>query len=457
MPRILSERDHTTLSEMIGWWERRNQTTEGRNFDTLDREEFPTPETYIAHLSTGSTIPARVGTVPGSGECSVYRILVGDKAELLPIDGLSRVVYNISDSVIDATAAEMWFPVQKDKYGTWFVSQSAGAPGIPGTSGDVVFVGWLTASSTGGGLWNPPRWKWRKLTDGASPGTESLDYTAVQFPHDTVPPFGPSLQYNPQVGDLVYLRQSDAVPTLYDFIPYGSYCDISHPGIIKLGNQTLGTGRKRVDELDIKGRAELQDWTPNNSGGYQNAIAFTSIGQTLSSLGGLAGFPSGNVGANAFISKTGGGFLMECGPSMIGGVFTWHAYMYYFQDVLPTGVTANHQYFNGAGIAGPTSGVTVDCLLSFGTRSSSIGADLLGNMWLIPYHNSVQFSGAIICASRLSVYVRNPNIAPAQYVQIQGADYGFPSASPPNPGPVFIYGLYVGGNFSDIHINGGGF
>lgn len=97
------------------------------------------PEVYVARTPAGG-IPALVeqaGTgiadQPGSATCRVYRLLpqAGGK-RLRPIPGLTKLVYNLSNSPIGAFR---WVLVARDKLGDWFVVAIYPVPDAPFSGG----------------------------------------------------------------------------------------------------------------------------------------------------------------------------------------------------------------------------------------------------------------------------------------------------------------------------------
>lgn len=131
----LSEKDKEALRRVLLDSKGRPQNPPGRYTPgTLDHEEFPTPDVYVARAPL-SGIPASTlggtGTGTGTGtqpdsddlgyaECTIYRILGDDvdDPQLVPLVGVTRRVHNLSSSLIPA---ESWLIVARDKFGSWWV------------------------------------------------------------------------------------------------------------------------------------------------------------------------------------------------------------------------------------------------------------------------------------------------------------------------------------------------
>lgn len=94
------------------------------------------PEVYIAKTPSGG-IPARTETSgsstlvePGSAECDIYRIYA-DTVE--PMEGLSHLVYNISDNAVDG---DTYITIVRDKLGVWLAQVSGSSGNSAGTAAD---------------------------------------------------------------------------------------------------------------------------------------------------------------------------------------------------------------------------------------------------------------------------------------------------------------------------------
>lgn len=87
-------------------------------------EPDPTaPEVYVAIIPDGG-MPARLGTIPGSAECTIYRFDQSvDPAQLQALDFTKRV-YNVFTSEI---AAGEYVIVGREKFGVWVVQITSSA------------------------------------------------------------------------------------------------------------------------------------------------------------------------------------------------------------------------------------------------------------------------------------------------------------------------------------------
>jgi hypothetical protein len=117
-----------------------------------EEEDFTTPEVYIA-WPPAAGIPAMasgVGTapdVPGSATCDIYQIQVdGSTPELIQVEGLTRVVYNLSNAAIP----QDWIVAGRDKFGRWLALGGAGA-GLPEGDSDNDILRWEHTGTGSGG------------------------------------------------------------------------------------------------------------------------------------------------------------------------------------------------------------------------------------------------------------------------------------------------------------------
>lgn len=129
---FLTDSDRRALQTLIDRERRGIRNTTGRANDGggIEDQEQQGPEVYVALVPAGG-IPARVGIVPGSAVCTIYQIHeevvgTGIEAELTPITGTTRKVWNLSLSAIDGGE---YVPVHRDKFGSWLASASTATTG----------------------------------------------------------------------------------------------------------------------------------------------------------------------------------------------------------------------------------------------------------------------------------------------------------------------------------------
>ena len=124
MPAIfLTDEDHQLLQEMIRDRKAGRVNTpsrSGQDSGYRENTDHQAPEVYAALAPTGG-IPARVGTTPGSADCTIYQVS-GDT--LKAVYEFAQKVYNLNTS---AVAAATYLAVTRDKYGTWLAGPSGGA------------------------------------------------------------------------------------------------------------------------------------------------------------------------------------------------------------------------------------------------------------------------------------------------------------------------------------------
>ena len=133
MPYYLTEPDLAILRELITEYKGRVRNPAVTTPRALDSAS---PETYIA-LAPAGGIPALVGTGsmgdPGYADCDIYKITdTGTSPTLVPVTGLSKVVYNLTDADISSGT---WISVIRDKYGSWIATSG---PATPTTSGSTL-------------------------------------------------------------------------------------------------------------------------------------------------------------------------------------------------------------------------------------------------------------------------------------------------------------------------------
>lgn len=139
--RVISDDDWEILKRLVE--SNRNLlqspiTRPTANGQYLDGDDSMAPEVYIAlppadgipgldsvATGTGSDNPPTEGDRPGHASCNLYRIIDG---ELKLMSGISRTVYNLSESTIP----QDWILVQRDKAGKWIavVGGSSGTANI---------------------------------------------------------------------------------------------------------------------------------------------------------------------------------------------------------------------------------------------------------------------------------------------------------------------------------------
>lgn len=129
---LLTEADRNEIRKLIAEERRRYGGTAQRPH--LEGEDYQTPEVYVAKTPVDVGIPSRVDAIPGWADCYVYRLLLisGDYT-LSPVSNLTKRIYNLSDSVVDA---DIWVLAIRDKFGKWFLA-SAGGGNTEYTSGRI--------------------------------------------------------------------------------------------------------------------------------------------------------------------------------------------------------------------------------------------------------------------------------------------------------------------------------
>ena len=132
MPAMIPDNELAEMRRMLVWF---RQQRPQRRADPLqaDHEEHPAPEVYVAR-SPQSGVPAMqldLGTLTGTGsalqaeddisrpgvaDCDIFRVLPTGAME--KVDGLSKEVHNLSEKAIPKF---QFFPIKRDKFGTWIV------------------------------------------------------------------------------------------------------------------------------------------------------------------------------------------------------------------------------------------------------------------------------------------------------------------------------------------------
>lgn len=160
---VLSQSDVERLREVV-----RQVLGERMSNPVVSRRQdrSAAPEVYVARTPTGgiAALQSDVGTgtgdpsldQPGSAECEIYQIVPaeasGDSPSMMPVDGLTQTVYNLSGSDV---AGNAWVLVFREKFGSWVAAPvSTGGGGIDRVV-DVVHVvdGALSGTGTGAGTW----------------------------------------------------------------------------------------------------------------------------------------------------------------------------------------------------------------------------------------------------------------------------------------------------------------
>jgi hypothetical protein len=114
-----------------------------------------TPDVYVA-LTPAGGVPGRVGGVPGSADCTLYRLLPDASGVLTLADvGLpAKTVYNLADAAIGGAE---YVEIRRDKWGSWWAgSGGAGSLSCPPVSFEETDLrceaGAGTSTGTGSGV-----------------------------------------------------------------------------------------------------------------------------------------------------------------------------------------------------------------------------------------------------------------------------------------------------------------
>lgn len=127
--KTLSDADVQKLKKLFTDYYGESGSTKQRQYVPSD-DEYLTPEVYVALTPSGG-IPALAegsdvgtafgaGDTPGSASCQIYQRLPDGTLQV--ITGLTRTVYNLSESAVDGTS---WVLVVRDKYGNWYTLPAA--------------------------------------------------------------------------------------------------------------------------------------------------------------------------------------------------------------------------------------------------------------------------------------------------------------------------------------------
>ena len=129
---LLSENDLRILREVIR--QQRLLTANPRLRHSPELDQSPAPDTYVARIPPqGIPPPIVVGTGTGSISlgpettfnwvmCPVYQLRLNpnNTANLIQVSALHKVVYALSE-----IQGDTWRMVGRDKYGTWWVLETA--------------------------------------------------------------------------------------------------------------------------------------------------------------------------------------------------------------------------------------------------------------------------------------------------------------------------------------------
>lgn len=139
MPEMywLTEEEIRTIQSVLDLV--RNQLKNTQRGDKFLENDHQAPEFYVARAPSDG-IPSMVeasGTGTGTGvgvypsmvaaDCQIYQVLEREAeglAEVIPVGGLTKRVFNISTSAI---AGDTWFQVTRDKFGTWVTVGAGGS------------------------------------------------------------------------------------------------------------------------------------------------------------------------------------------------------------------------------------------------------------------------------------------------------------------------------------------
>lgn len=155
---LLNDADREVIKELIRQARVDGQTPTLRS--QIDENTQTAPEVYIAFTPSGG-IPARVGVIPGSADCTVYRLQIDTTGNSYSLadTGNTKTVYNLNTLVTGSS----WVIVGREKFGSWFVIAStiasSGATvtvednhGNTVSGVDTLFFAYNTVSSGGGTL-----------------------------------------------------------------------------------------------------------------------------------------------------------------------------------------------------------------------------------------------------------------------------------------------------------------
>lgn len=116
----LTEADKKKLQVLLDADKNKVQNTINRP-RVVQSEDTSTTEVYVIKTPEDG-IPAISIETPGSAICDLYKVSLSN-GSLTRISGLTKRVYNLSDSAIEG---ETWKTIKRDKSGTWWVDLSGG-------------------------------------------------------------------------------------------------------------------------------------------------------------------------------------------------------------------------------------------------------------------------------------------------------------------------------------------
>lgn len=127
---VLNEKDAGVLRAMIAEFARRPRNSEGKQSPELVSDLHQAPEVYVARVPStgvpGLVWEAGAGVIdtPGTATCVLYRLMRAGNlsGRLVPLH-ISVTVHNLSTENVPA---DTWILVERDKFGTWWVSGSGG-------------------------------------------------------------------------------------------------------------------------------------------------------------------------------------------------------------------------------------------------------------------------------------------------------------------------------------------
>lgn len=122
---VLSAQDRSILKRMIDDWRHAPKAAPGRG-STLPEPAKQAPDVYIA-LTPPDGIPARVGLIPGSAECAIWKLSEGS---LVDAGFTLETVTNLATSPVSGNE---YVCVKRDKFETWIVELQGSGDGGGGS------------------------------------------------------------------------------------------------------------------------------------------------------------------------------------------------------------------------------------------------------------------------------------------------------------------------------------
>ena len=161
---LLSDDDAAVLRELVAWYRQRtpplNPTQRPRSLDD-PAALLPSTDIYIAYTLNG--IPAMTGSPgtgsgstlhPGRGLCDVWRIAPGQPGtgsvsdnELFRVGSVVNLL--VKNVTFSAIPADSWFPVGRDKWGSWLALQGGGGGGGGTTASALALINTGTPNGDG--------------------------------------------------------------------------------------------------------------------------------------------------------------------------------------------------------------------------------------------------------------------------------------------------------------------